>query len=75
MDRSLKKAPISLHMAWLAHRCGSKAEHDEAKVTLNSATHAQERSDGMKRFMELVRSRGGIYEDIKNAEIRATGRL
>ena len=51
------------------------AEHGEAKVTLNSATHAQERSDGMKRFMELVRSRAGIYEDIKNAEIRATGRL
>ena len=75
MDRSLKKAPISLHMAWLAHCCGSKAEHDKAKVTLNSATHAQERSDGMKRFMELVRSRGGIYEDIKNAETRATGML
>ena len=72
MDRSLKKAPISLHMAWLAHRCHSKTEHDDAKVTLNSDTHARERSDGMERFMELVRTRGGIYEEIKNAEIRAT---
>ena len=66
---------VLLHMAWLAHRCGSKTEHNEAKETLNTARHAKERSDGTPRFMELVRSRGGIYEDIKNAELRATGML
>lgn len=68
MDRSLKKGPIGLCMAWLSHRSGDKAEHDTAKVTLSAACSFAERQEGRQAFRALAADRGSVFQEALDRE-------
>jgi hypothetical protein len=71
MDRSLRKGPIALHMAWLTCAAANKAEHDAAKITVIYDIEATTR--GKEVFVAMAQGQGGLYQTILDAENRLCG--
>ena len=73
MDRALKKGPVGLVVAWLAHTCGTKVEHDTAKGHISSHAARAQRLGGRATFKSMAASRGGQYQAVLQQEARLVG--
>jgi len=73
MDRSLKKGPVGLEMAWLGAPAITKADHDAMKTTLSAEAAHGNRVHARNRFLAIAGKKLGTYRDIVEHEARARG--
>ena len=74
MDRSLKKCPLGLCLAWLAcHSCLDKADHNEFKKAVANPDYFDERSRCRAEFPTIPGLPAELIHDILAAELAAHG--
>ena len=62
MDRSIKKSPLGLAMAWLQHGRNDKVLHDAMKYTLSEEASFQTRELGRNEFKALAADKGWYFQ-------------
>lgn len=73
MDRSLKKGPLGLCVAWLATPAADKVAHTELKFVLSQESALQERRLARDRFRASAEVSGGLFQKVLDIELALRG--
>ena len=73
LDKVLSKCSVGNQLAWLAHKCGSKAEHDTFKAAVGTVALKPMRVARREAFVRLAAASGGWPKEILDAEFAASG--
>ena len=73
-DKTLRKCPVGVACAWLAHECQTKEEHDLYKAQVSSAAEKPTRELHRASFTGEAERLGGLHKTILDCEYKASGR-
>ena len=74
MDRSLKKAPLGLHLLWLSDKdSDTKEMHDLDKVIMSMGKQ-KERGDAKDQFVLAIGAQDGLAKRIWEKQVELHGR-